>query len=173
MKYLILMLLAACPAKKSADAPKDPAPADAGTTDPVAAPLDAAPVVTPGNPFCANRPEKAGPFVLDATLAAQRRGTGAKTYADVDSSKAQPIEVCGMEGARIWLEKTPVPRRQRRGPGRPIRLGRPRRPLRHDDRAVQGGLPRRHAQHRVRGPLLRTRRGDVNERDDQHDHLRR
>jgi hypothetical protein len=109
MKYLILMLLAACPAKKSADAPKDPAPADAGTTDPVAAPLDAAPVVTPGNPFCANRPEKAGPFVLDATLAAQRRGTGAKTYADVDSSKAQPIEVCGMEGARIWLEKTRCP----------------------------------------------------------------
>ena len=109
MKYLVLVLLAACPAKKSADAPKDPAPADAGTTDPVAAPLDAAPVVTPGNPFCANRPEKAGPFVLDATLAAQRRGTGAKTYADVDSSKAQPIEVCGMEGARIWLEKTRCP----------------------------------------------------------------
>lgn len=110
MKYLILVLLAACPAKKSADAPKDPAPADAGTTDPVSAPPDAALVVTPpGNPFCANRPEKAGPFVLDATLAAQRRGTGAKTYADVDSSKAQPIEVCGMEGARIWLEKTRCP----------------------------------------------------------------
>ena len=110
MKYLVLVLLAACPAKKSADAPKDPAPADAGITDPVAAPPDAAPVVPPpGNPFCANRPEKAGPFVLDATLAAQRRGTGAKTYADVDSSKAQPIEVCGMEGARIWLEKTRCP----------------------------------------------------------------
>lgn len=110
MKYLIVLLLAGCPAKKSADAPKDPPPADAGTDPVVVAPPDASAVAPPSvNPFCANRPEKAGPFVLDATLAAQRRGTGAKTYADVDSTKAQPIEVCGMEGARIWLESTRCP----------------------------------------------------------------
>lgn len=107
MRYLIVLMLAACPAKKTADAPKDPVPGDAA--DPVATPSDA-PAPTPqGNAFCTNRPEKAGPFVLDATLAAQRRGTGAKTYADVDSTKAQPIEVCGMEGARIWLESTKCP----------------------------------------------------------------
>ncbi len=110
MKSLFVLLLAACPAKKPADPPK--VPADAG--EPVATPSDAPtpgtpPVGQPGNAFCANRPEKAGPFVLDATLAAQRRGMGAKTYADVDSTKAQPIEVCGMEGARIWLESTKCP----------------------------------------------------------------
>ncbi len=109
MRYLVVVLLAACPAKKTAEPPKEPVPGDAA--DPVAIPSDAPtpPGTTPGPAFCANRPEKAGPFVLDATLAAQRRGTGAKTYADVDSTKAQPIEVCGMEGARIWLESTKCP----------------------------------------------------------------
>ncbi len=110
MKITILAgvaLLAGCP-KKAPDKPTDPTPADA-STDPVATPTDAAPAVPKADPWCANRPEKAGPFVLDATLAARRRGTGAKTYADVDSTKEQPIEVCGLEGARVWLEKTKCP----------------------------------------------------------------
>ena len=61
------------------------------------------------DPWCANRPEKAGPFLLDAALAAKRRGTGAKTYADADSTKDQPVETCGTQGARDWLEKTRCP----------------------------------------------------------------
>lgn len=114
MKYVMVatgLALAGCP-HKSADKPKDPPAADAGV-DPVATPTsDAAPATPPGpklDPFCANRPEKAGPFVLDATLAAQRRGTGAKTYADVEATREEPIEVCGLEGARRWLEATRCP----------------------------------------------------------------
>ncbi len=107
MKYaLLLLLLAGCPNKKTAK-PDEPKPADAGV-DAIATP-DAGTTAPPVNPWCANRPEKAGPFLLDATLAKQRRGTGAKTYSDVEYTKEQPIEVCGMEGARIWLESTKCP----------------------------------------------------------------
>ena len=111
MKYvLLLVLLAGCP-RKGATKPDDPKPvADAGTEPGPTPTSDAATAPGPKvDPFCATRPEKAGPFVLDATLAAQRRGTGAKTYADVEYTKEQPIEVCGMEGARMWLEKTRCP----------------------------------------------------------------
>ena len=97
-----------CP-KKGTPKPDDPKPTADGGTDPIAITPDAAPNVPKVDPFCANRPEKAGPFVLDATLAAQRRGTGAKTYADVDYSKEQPIEVCGLDGVRKWLEATKCP----------------------------------------------------------------
>ena len=109
MKHTIFLaaLLAGCP-KKAPDKPAGPAPADA-STDPVTPTLGTAPVVAKVDPFCANRPEKAGPFVLDAAFAAQRHGTGAKTYADVEPTKEQPIEVCGLEGARKWLEATKCP----------------------------------------------------------------
>lgn len=104
---MLVVLLAGCP-KKAPGKPVDPAPADAAT-DPVTPVPDAAPVAPKVDPFCANRPEKAGPFILDATLAAQRKGTGAKTYADVEATKEQPVEVCGMEGARMWMEATKCP----------------------------------------------------------------
>ena len=104
---VLAVTLAACP-KKTPDKPDSKPVIDAGTEPGSNAPVvDAsAPKV---DPLCANRPEKAGPFVLDATLAAQRRGANAKTYVDADSSKERPIEVCGLEGARLWLEKTKCP----------------------------------------------------------------
>jgi hypothetical protein len=108
MKLMVIALalvLSACP-KKTPTTPEDPEPADAGAD--VVTPADAPPA-PPVNPFCANRPEKAGPFILDATLAGQRVGTGAKTYADVDPTKEKPVEVCGLEGARLWLENTKCP----------------------------------------------------------------
>jgi hypothetical protein len=104
---LLACTLTACP-KKTPDKP-DPKPViDAGVEVGSNAPAvdAAAPKV---DPMCANRPEKAGPFVLDAALAAQRRGTNAKTYVDADSSRDRPVEVCGLEGARLWLEKTKCP----------------------------------------------------------------
>lgn len=106
---LLVLLLAACPAKKPAQPEVEPGSTKSG----VEVTPDAAVAVTPPtpavNPWCANRPEKAGPFLLDATLAAQRNGTGAKTYADVEATKEQPIEVCGLEGARKWMEATRCP----------------------------------------------------------------
>ncbi len=111
MKSILLVaalgVLGACP-KKSPTKPDEPKSADAGA-DEVTPTTDAPPAPPAVNPFCANRPEKAGPFVLDATLAGQRAGATAKTYADVDTSKEQPVEVCGLEGARQWLEKTKCP----------------------------------------------------------------
>jgi hypothetical protein len=107
MMVLAGLALAACPKQKTPDKPADPK-VDAGTEVGSNAPADA-PAAPPVNPWCANRPEKAGPFVLDASLAAQRRGTGARTYAEADSAKDRPVEVCGLEGARRWLEATRCP----------------------------------------------------------------
>ena len=101
----LVVLLGACPKKgKPDDKPVVRIEPGSGSGSGSAEP--ARPVV---DPWCANRPEKAGPFILDATLAAQRRGTGAKTYADADSIKDKPIEVCGIQGARDWLDKTKCP----------------------------------------------------------------
>jgi hypothetical protein len=47
--------------------------------------------------------------LIDAALAGQRRGANAKTYRDADSSKEQPVEVCGIPAARDWLTKTRCP----------------------------------------------------------------
>lgn len=102
----LVVLLGACPKKGKPD-DKPVVRIEPGSGSGSGSPGEPAkPAV---DPWCANRPEKAGPFILDATLAAQRRGTGAKTYADADSIKDKPIEVCGIQGARDWLDKTKCP----------------------------------------------------------------
>lgn len=107
---LLVLALAGCPNKQPAT-PDDPKPAaDAGLDEPVVTPpADAPPPVPKIDPLCAHRPEKAGPFVLDATLAMQRTGYAAGDYLEVESSREKPIEVCGLEGARKWLEAAKCP----------------------------------------------------------------
>jgi len=107
---MLMLILTGCPAKKPTT-PEDPKPADAGVAvgEVALTPDAAAPVVPKVDPWCANRPEKAGPFLLDAALTGQRRGTAAAKYSDVEATKEQPIEVCGLEGARKWLESTRCP----------------------------------------------------------------
>jgi hypothetical protein len=102
---LLVLALAGCP-KKSPDPDKPVVRIEPGSGSGSGSAEPAKPAV---DPWCANRPEKAGPYVLDAALAAKRRGTGAKTYADADSAKDQPVEICGIQGARDWLDKTKCP----------------------------------------------------------------
>lgn len=52
---------------------------------------------------CSQRADEFGPVALRAEQVALRRGTGAKTVADVATSKSAPIEVCMPAGEREWL----------------------------------------------------------------------
>jgi hypothetical protein len=112
MKLMIViagLALAGCP-KKQTTKPDDPKPAaDAGTDDVVVPVADAAPPTPKVDPLCAHRPEKAGPFVLDASQTMQRHGYAADNYIEVDSTKEKPIEVCGLEGVRKWIEAAKCP----------------------------------------------------------------
>lgn len=110
---IAVLALVGCP-KKQTTKPDDPKPADAGT-DPTPSPdaregSDPPPRPEPRvDPMCAHRPEKAGPFLLDATQTMQRNGYAADKITEADSTKEHPIEVCGLEGARKWIAAARCP----------------------------------------------------------------
>lgn len=113
MKNLILLALVVggCggAAKKPETKPEPKPEAGSGSGSAVAEPKPEEPPKPAGDAWCANRPETFGPFILDETLAKQRHGLHSKTYADADSTKEKPVEVCGIPAARAWLEQTKCP----------------------------------------------------------------
>lgn len=95
----LLILLAACSGGSTSQPPTIPsnqAPTVANVTPPPA-PTGLTKEV------CAQRPDELGPVALQPDQVPLRRGTGVTTFADVKSSREEPIEVCMPQGERAWL----------------------------------------------------------------------
>lgn len=72
------------------------------TAPPATAPPPAAPARLTSD-VCAQRADELGPVSLRAEQVALRRGTGARTFAEVATTKDAPIEVCMPDGERAWI----------------------------------------------------------------------
>lgn len=81
------------------------------TPPPQPPPSNAVPTAeTPATPtsgltkeVCSQRKDELGPVALRADQVELRRGTGAKTFAEITTSKSAPIEVCMPPGEQEWL----------------------------------------------------------------------
>jgi hypothetical protein len=98
---LVILILSSCfggSSSQPATLPSNqtPPPSTAGTAPP-AAPTGLAKEV------CAQRATEFGAVPLQADQVALRRGTGVKTFADLKSTREEPIEVCMPQGERGWI----------------------------------------------------------------------
>lgn len=114
----LVMLLAACGGKPASSTtpsapapPAEPAPAPVADTKEFPTHDDKSP--------CADRPDSFGPFVLTKDQAAKRYGRRAVKLDDALTTKATPIEVCGIPMSSAWMSE-----RKCAGGGPPKILGR-------------------------------------------------
>jgi len=94
-----LTALAACGGGSTAQPPTTPPPAPPPPSEPL---TPIAPVEDP-KAVCANHPDEYGPFRLTEAQAAKRYGVSATKFTDAPTTKAQPIEVCGIPQQQAWL----------------------------------------------------------------------
>jgi hypothetical protein len=98
---LVILVVSACSGGSTSQQPTIPS----NQTPPP--PTGSEPPTTPSGlskEVCAQRASEFGAIPLRADQVALRRGTGAKTFADVRSTREDPIEVCMPQGERAWLK---------------------------------------------------------------------